>query len=512
MKRLAAIFGLVLISSWAHAGALMDFIRSYDLNDYALGVGFGQSGNPYLGAENSAYAYPYLTSFRHSSMTDDWILIRDGGLGLRWVTENRWELGILGRIQTRGLGTLKTDELSGISDRQWALEAGPTITWRGWPVHVNLTTFGEATNRHDGLTSEMSLLWPQEWERGYFVPSISMKYQSDSYAEYYYTVTPAEETPDRPSYQAGANTSTEIKLRWGYALSEKWLVTGSLAYEALASEITNSPIIDADRVWSAGLAVAYNANVFRPREYTGPIRREPKFDLRVSGFRDNVKTTVKRDTADGIPGFETDIEDILGVSDTETVLQVDGTLRIGHYHRLEIGYFEFGRNSTSVLDEDLEIGDALFPAGTELDTNIDFSSFRAGYAYSLIRNAQLEIAVMAGLHLIDVKAKIRADSTDQQVRSSATTPLPVIGLNASLSLGEKALLSAKLQAFRTDFDRFEGSLGLASIDIQYRLSRNFSVGAGYNYYAMKLSSDKSSVNGYLKVRHQGPVAFFSIGY
>ncbi len=509
---MTAIGGLVLISSWAHAGPLMDFIRSYDLNDYALGVGFGKSGNPYVGAENSAYAYPYLTSFRHSSMTDDWILIRDGGLGLRWVTENRWELGVIGRIQTRGLGTLKTDELLGISDREWALEIGPTITWRGWPVQVNLTTYGEATNRHDGLTSEMSLLWPQEWARGYFVPSISAKYQSDAYADYYYSVTPAEGTPERPSYQAGANTSTEIKLRWGYALSEKWLMTGSLTYEVLASEVTNSPIIDEDQLWSAGIAVAYNANVFRPREYAGPTRREPKFDLRISGFRDNVNTTVKRDTADGVPGFETDIEDLLGVSDIETVLQIDGTLRIGNYHRLEVGYFEFGRNSTTVLDEDLEIGDSVFPAGTELNTNTDFSSLRVGYAYSLIRNAQLEIAVMAGFHLIDVKAKIRADSTDQRVESSAKTPLPVIGLNASLSLGERTLLSAKVQAFRTDFDRYEGSLNFATLDIQYRLSNNFSVGAGYNYYGMKLSSDKSSVNGHLKVRHQGPVAFFSIGY
>jgi outer membrane protein len=445
-------------------------------------------------------------------MTDDWILIRDGGLGLRWVTDNHWELGVIGRIQTRGLGDLQNTDLLGISDKKWAVELGPTVTWRGWPIHVNWTTYAEPTDRHDGLTSEVALLWPTEWSRGYFVPSIAMKIQSDDYADYYYSVTPEEATPERSAYQAQANTTAEIKLRWGYAVSEKWLLTGTLTYEALGSEITDSPIIDEDHVWSAGLAFAYNADVFQSREYGGTTRFAERFEFRIGSFRDGIKTTVARDTVDGVPGFETDIEDILGASDTETVLQFDATMRLAHYHRLAVGYFEFGRDSTTTLEDDLEIGDTIFPAGTEVNTQVDFSALYAGYSYSLIRNTQLEIAVMAGIHFIDSKAEIRADSTDQRALSNASTPLPVIGLNASLALGEKALLSAKLQTFRTDYDRYEGSLNYATLDVQYRLGQNVSVGLGYNYYGMKLSSTEVNVNGHIKVRHQGPVAFFSIGY
>ena len=73
-------------------------------------------------------------------------------------------------------------------------------------------------------------------------------------------------------------------------------------------------------------------------------------------------------------------------------------------------------------------------------------------------------------------------------------------------------LGAKLQFFRTDFDRYEGSLNYASLDIQHRLGKSFSVGLGYNFYGMKLTSRDSDVNGYLKVRHHGPVAFFTVGY
>jgi len=487
---------------------LLDYIRNYDLNDYALGIGISAGQNLYVGAENSAYAYPYLTSFSHSSLTDDWVLIRNGELGFRWVTDNGWEYGAIGRVQTRGLGDVETDDLLGITDRKWALELGPTIGWRAWPVHVNWTTYFEPSDRHDGTVSQLAFLLPMEWSRGYFVPSIEVIHQSDDYADYYYSVTPAEATPTRPDYQAGATTSTTVRLSWGYALNDKWLLTGNLGYENLGSEVTASPIVDRDGIFSAGVALAYNTDVFQPRDYDGPPQAS-RFDLRLSGFSDSIDTKVARDTADGIPGSEADIEDFLGASDQETVLQLDVNMRLGHYHRLEFGYFELGRNSATTLSNDFSFGGEVFPAGTDVETEVYASVFRAGYAYSLIRNAQLELGFMAGVHLFSLDTDIAADSTNQSVSSKAGTPLPVIGAHGSVFLGEKTTLGAKLQIFRTDFDRYEGSLNYATLDIQYRVADNFSVGLGYNFYGMKLTSRDSDVNGYLKVRHHGPLLFLA---
>ncbi|MGI9202688.1 MAG: MipA/OmpV family protein [Woeseiaceae bacterium] len=511
MRHIVVVALASLIPGYASAGSLLDYIRNYDLNDYALGVGISAEQNPYTGAENSAYAYPYLTSFRHSSMTDDWILIRDGGLGFRWVNDTGWEIGAIGRVQTLGLGNVETDDLLGISDREWALEVGPTIGWRGWPVHVNWTTYYEVTDRHHGLVSQLAFLLPMEWSRGYFVPSIELIQQSSDYNDYYFSVTPAESTPLRPAYRASSSISSAVKFRWGYALGDKWLLTGKIGYEDLGSEITASPIVDRDNTWSTSIALAYNADVFRPRAYDGSSPNSPRFDLRIGGFYDQIDTKVKRDTMDGVPGFETDIEEFLGAADEEAVLQVDASLRIGEYHRLEFGYFELGRNSATTLTQDLSFGDELFAAGTEVDVVADAKVFRAGYAYSLIRNAQLELGIMAGVHVIDFDAEIVADSTNQVAGSSTATPLPVVGAHASVFLGEKTTLGAKLQLFRTDFDRFEGSLNYATLDLLRRLGDKVSVGIGYNFYEMNLTSTNNELNGDLRVRHHGPVAFFTVG-
>ena len=92
------------------------------------------------------------------------------------------------------------------------------------------------------------------------------------------------------------------------------------------------------------------------------------------------------------------------------------------------------------------------------------------------------------------------------------SPLPVIGAHASIFLSEKTTIGAKVQIFRTDFDRYEGSLNYATLDIQHRVADAISIGVGYNFYGMKLSSSETGVNGYLKVRHHGPTAFFTVGF
>jgi outer membrane protein len=511
--RLAAvILSILLPAESALAGSVLDYIRDYDLNDYAFGVAFSTEQNPYVGAENGALAYPFLTSFRDSAFTDDWFLIRDGGLGVRWVSDSGWELGAIARVQTLGLGNQESENLLGIADRKWAVEAGPTIGWRGWPVHVTWTTFLEPTDRHNGSISQFAVSLPMEWSRGYLVPSVEATFQSSDYADYYYSVTAAEATASRPEYAPGAATNKAVRIRWGYALSDDWLLSGRLGVELLDSAISASPIVDRDRIWSATLGLAYNADIFQPREYDGSAPDVPQFDFKVGAFQDRIDSEVTRDTSNGVPGFAVDIEEILGAPGEKTVLQLDGTLRLGHYHRIEMGFFELTRDAVVTLENDINFGDEIFVAGTEVDSRTNAKTLTISYGYSVIRDAQKELGVMAGVHFTGFETNIASTTTGQVERSKAETPLPVLGAFASLFLREKLTFNAKLQIFRTDFDGYEGSLNYGTFDLQRRIGESFSVGLGYSYYSMKLTSSDSNVNGYLQVRHHGPVAFFTAGF
>ncbi len=512
MRLAAAILSILLAAESVQAGNVLDYIRNYDLNDYAFGVAFSTEQNPYAGAGNGALAYPFLTSFRDSAFTDDWFLIRDGGLGGRWVSDAGWELGVIARVQTLGLGNSETDDLLGVSDRKWTIEMGPTVGWRGWPVHIHWTTFFEPTDRHNGSISQLAISLPFEWSRGYLVPSIEVVHQSGDYADYYYSVTAAEVTVSRPEYIIGAATNMALRIRWGYALDDRWLLSGRLGAELLDERISNSPIVDRERIWSATVGLAYNADIFQPRHYDGSAPHVPRFDLKIGAFQDRIDSQVTRDTSNGVPGVVIDIEEILGAPGEKTVLQIDGTLRVGHFHRLEMGFFELTRDAAVTLNDDLTFGDETFAAGSEIESRINMKTLTLAYGYSLVRDAQKELGVMGGLHLTSFKTDITSANTGQTERSLARTPLPVIGLFASLFLKENLTFNAKLQMFRTDFDSYEGFMNYSTFDIQRRFGDQISVGLGYSFYDTKLSSSDNDVAGSLKVRHSGPVLFVTAGF
>ena len=510
MRLLVSMLVLVLLPAVAEAGKWLDYLRKYDLNDYALGLAATTSENPYIGSRNSTYAYPYLTSFQHPAFTDGWLVVRDGGMALRKATAGGWEFAAAGRIQTLSFGNHDADELSGIEEPKWSIELGPAVGFRRWPVQLHLGAFIEPTNRHDGANSRFAVSYPIKFSRGYIVPEIAALYQDSKYTEYYYAVSPAAATPTRPEYHPGEAFNTKLKIVWGYELSEKWLLSGKLSLENLADSIQESPIVDSKQLWSVNIALAYNADIFNASGYDFEFPDEPRFDIRVGAFHTNGSTLIGRDAADGVPGDEIDFEDILGESDRDNVIQLDAVWRVGRYHRLEAGFFELVRNGSTTITEDLRYGDTVYASGTEVESRSHFKSIRIGYAFSLMRDAQKELGVMAGIHYSSFDSIITSILPDDTERSSLEAPLPVVGAHGSVNLGEKTKLAAKLQFFRTDFDQYEGSLNYITIDLQRLIGESLNLGIGYNYYQMKLRSNQKDLDGFIEIEHRGPVLF--LGY
>ena len=501
-----------LLAGNAAAGSFLDYVRSYDLNDYALGVAFSVSDSPYAGGENSAFAYPYLTSFRDAAFTDDWFLISEGDLGLRWVNQAGWELGVVGRLQTLGLGNSTSEVLRGLDDRNWSVEIAPMIGFRRWPVHIRLKSYFEVLGRHGGNQTELAFRLPREYDWGFLVPSIVGIYRDADYTNYYFGVSEAEARPVRPAYSAGSSASIAARLRWGVALSERWLLSGSLGLQYFGDEITDSPIVDQDSAWSANIGVAYNADIFQPRVSYRGSKRQSRLELRFASFLVNADAKVVRDSANGEPGDEIDLEELLGIEDRENVFQFEVIYRFNDFHRVELGYHKMSRTGTTLLDEDIAFGDRTFSTGTELATRFDSELLRLGYGYSLMNDQQKELGVMAGIHVANRITDILAIPTGERENSDVSTPLPVIGAFGSVELGRNSSLVAKLQLFGMEFDRLEGSMLFANLEWQRRLGEHVSVGIGYNAYHTRLRSREDEGRGRLETRHHGPSLFITTGF
>ena len=205
-------------------------------------------------------------------------------------------MGLVGRVQTLGLGTSDSPQLRGLDDRKWGLELAPIVGYRGWPIHINFKTYTEIFDHHSGWISQLAFSLPHERERGYLVPSVEFIHQNQDYANYYYGVSLSESNPLRPAYQADSALNTALKIRWGYAVTDKWLLYGSVGLEFLDSVITNSPIVGRDELFSASIAVAYNNNIFQPRISDTPAAEKPVFEIRFGAFSDSIDSKYVRAT------------------------------------------------------------------------------------------------------------------------------------------------------------------------------------------------------------------------
>jgi len=504
----------LLVTSQAQAGSILDHLRNYDLNDYAIGLAYSASESPYQGVGSSGYAYPYLTSFRHNAFTDDWLILTNGDVGVRWVNDSGWVLGAVTRIRTEGTDTTLLDELADIDIRKWTIEAAPLIGWRGWPVHFELKRYHEIFSSYGGPTTEFQVSLPRDHPWGWFVPSVTLVRNSADHNAYYYGVSEAEAgaNPGLDPYTPGSSLNAKVRLSTGYAINNRWLLTVSLNHEWLGSEIEDSPLVDKNSIWSGSIGIAYNNDIFRRRDYEGELFRSTGFEFRIGMYNNQTDSKIVQAPVDGSPAEEVDVEDVLGVNRRKQIVHFEGVWRFAPFHRLEIGHFQLGRDSDTTLLTDIQLGDEVFTEGTRIDVDVELRVTKAAYGFSLMNDAQKELGILAGVHITNYEALVVAPDTGQSVETSISTPLPVIGAYGSVALGPRTDLSANLQLFRMEFDHYSGSLNNFYLGLTHYFSDTIGAGIGYNVYLMNLDSADDDLRGSLKMRHHGPIVFASFNF
>jgi outer membrane scaffolding protein for murein synthesis (MipA/OmpV family) len=357
-------------------------------------------------------------------------------------------------------------------------------------------------DRHSGTTSELEISLPRQFARGHFVPSIRVSYLSDDYSRYYYGVADYEARPSRPAYEPGAAVNTWAGFTLGYELTPRWLLSTTVGIEFLDSTVSSSPIVDRDKLWSASIGLAYNADIFEPAKHDG--EQEPRFEIRVSAFFSSTDTVVIRDAANGEPGDEIDLEGVFGIADEQTVAQFDSIFRVAYYHRFELGYFELLRRSSNTLEQDISFGDKTFPAGTEIEVGSTSRILRFAYSYSLMRDEQKELGVSAGLSYTRFDTELIADTTQLSERLRAKAIVPTIGVFGSLALGDKWRLSADINAFSMQFDRYDGFTAYANASLDRKFSDNIKAGIGFSFYGTRLEAKDTDLRGMFRSRQYGP--------
>jgi hypothetical protein len=245
-----------------------------------------------------------------------------------------------------------------------------------------------------------------------------------------------------------------------------------------------------------------------------------KGSLSIGGFITNSSTDLQINSDSLGVGAVVDVEDALGVSSDKSTWRLDGFWRFGNTrrHQIDFNYFDSRRSGNKVLDEQIQIGDEVFPINARVDTEFDLRFINVNYSYAFLQDNRVRLAAAIGLHTTSVELKLQEVGGSAKVEEeSFTAPLPAVGLRGDVVLTERWRLRGGLDVFYLSTGGYTGVLSDALLAVEWLPFKHLGFGAGLNAINIKVEADGDDdygldLNGELKFRFTGAMLYIKAFY
>lgn len=235
-----------------------------------------------------------------------------------------------------------------------------------------------------------------------------------------------------------------------------------------------------------------------PIEEKQPNQLYQRFRIDVGAFASFFDTNLRLDSEE-FPGEGTDIdlENDLGFDTKKFDFRAGGYVRLGKRHRITYGYYSLSRNSSKVLDEEIEFGDEIFPVDAEVQADFETRFANLGYAFSFLAREKIEIGIGLGLSAMFTKVGIAAvgsvgaDSIDLvEERTDATFPVGSLGLDVNWAPLSRMIVSGRVGGLYVSISSIKASVGDANVGAEYFFTRGFGAGARFNYTKLQVEEQE----------------------
>jgi hypothetical protein len=253
---------------------------------------------------------------------------------------------------------------------------------------------------------------------------------------------------------------------------------------------------------------------------------EDDWRIYVGAFQATVDSKLQINGEEVPPGPPIDLENLLGVDDSETVAWGGISWHFARRHSVELEFFQLNRNAsiTETFEPPLQVGDTFIESGT-VATNYDTSVNRLTYGFSVIRSERSDLQLKAGIHVASLKADIGLSggicdptttpstppgcpplgaSTENE---DVTAPLPHFGASYAYALTPTIAIGVAGMGFALELDDIDGSIFEVDADIAWQPFDHFGVGLGYRFFRVDVESTGSDLNGSFEFEYSGPALF-----
>ena len=168
-------------------------------------------------------------------------------------------------------------------------------------------------------------------------------------------------------------------------------------------------------------------------------------------FVDKATTNITILSSAGI-GSGINFKDDLGGKDTDSIPRIDAYYRFNNKHRMDFTTFSVDRPGRKTLTVDLTIGDETYNATDTLTSDIKYTVYKLGYAYSFYHSQDVELSLLAGLSFTTYDISYSLDNGSQADTSDVTAPLPTFGLSMGYKINPNWSVHYKSESFFIELD------------------------------------------------------------
>ena len=229
-----------------------------------------------------------------------------------------------------------------------------------------------------------------------------------------------------------------------------------------------------------------------------------KYMIRLSSYFVDKATTNITILSDAGIGSGINFKDDLGGKDTDSIPRLDAYYRFNNKHRMDFTAFSVDRPGSKTLTVDLTIGDETYNATETLTSKIKYTVYKLGYAYSFYHSQDVELSLLAGLSFTSYDISYSLDNGSQADTSNVTAPLPTFGLSMGYKINPNWSVHYKSESFFIELnDSIRGALLNYELDIEYKLFKNFAIGAGVSRISTDVEIKKNNWKGSIEDSHRG---------
>lgn len=197
-------------------------------------------------------------------------------------------------------------------------------------------------------------------------------------------------------------------------------------------------------------------------------------------------------------GVVLNLEDVLGLDTATSQFRLDAHYRAWRRHHFYFSFYDLSRSAdktleVSIPEEDLE-------AGAFVESTLDITIYKAGYAFSFWNDDRIDLGVGLGFYIMELGAGLNLlaegsaggeeGSIEERLLAEDTTlPLPVFGLRGSLAITKRVFLKQTVEFFYINLSGFDGLLLDTNIMLEGHICRFFGLGAGFNFLRVEIEGD-----------------------